>query len=244
MRAAVSCSSSRLEAITKGRVIGLSITQRSGGTLSMHPNPSNHPDRTGDPLSEILPELSEPDVVDAMRDIQGYLDISPADFQELYRVSASHALARLAGNPMARYLMRIGGPALVPEESLIAAVAQLAGAGVKSAAVVDPQEQVIGILTETDVLSHMEVDSILALLARLGQDPEALKRCCDGIWVADVMTSPALTLPSDATLPIMAQAFARHGGRSMPVVDSEGRLLGMLARKDLIHAYGTAGHHL
>ncbi len=210
----------------------------------MDPNPSNHPDGTGDPLSEMLPDLTELDVVDAMRDIQGYLDISPGDFHELYRVSASHALARLAGNPMARYLMRTGGPALVPEQSLIAAVAQLAEAGVKSAAVVDPQDLVIGILTETDVLRHMDVDSILALLARLGQDPEALKRCCTGIWVSDVMTSPALTLPADATLPVMTQAFARHGGRSMPVVDSAGRLLGILARKDLIHAYGTAGHHL
>ncbi len=196
---------------------------------------------TGDPLAELLPDLTELDVADAMRDIPGYLDISPRDFQELYRASAIHALARLAGNPAARALMRVDAPALVPEQPLRAAVAQLAAAGVKSAAVVDPHGRVIGLLSETDVLRHLGVDSILALLARLGREPEALERCCTGARVADVMTSPALTLPVDAALPAMARAFARHGGRSMPVVDSAGRLLGMLARKNLIRACGAAG---
>lgn len=204
-------------------------------------HPSAPPDGINDPLMDLLPDLAELDVMEAMRDLQGYLDISPGDFQELYRASASHALTRLAGNPMARVLMRTGGPALVPEQPLTLAVAQLAAAGVKSAAVVNPQDRVIGLLSETDVLLHLGVDSILALLARLGREPEALERCCTGVRVADVMTSPALTLPEDATLPAMARAFARHGGRGMPVVDGTGRLLGMLARKDLIHAYGAAG---
>ncbi|MBP8024416.1 MAG: CBS domain-containing protein [Chromatiaceae bacterium] len=210
--------------------------------MALHP--STPPDGINDPLMDLLPDLAELDVMDAMRDIQGYLDISPGDFQELYHASASHALTRLAGNPMARALMRAEGPALVPEQPLSVAVAQLAAAGVKSAAVVDPQDRVIGLLSETDVLRHMGVDSILALLVRLGGEPEALKRCCAGVRVSDVMTSPALTLPADATLPAMARAFARHGGRGMPVVDGTGRLLGMLARKDLIHAYGAAGPHL
>ncbi|MBP7983842.1 MAG: CBS domain-containing protein [Chromatiaceae bacterium] len=210
--------------------------------MALHP--STPPDGINDPLMDLLPDLAELDVMDAMRDIQGYLDISPGDFQELYHASASHALTRMAGNPMARALMRAEGPALVPEQPLSVAVAQLAAAGVKSAAVVDPQDRVIGLLSETDVLRHMGVDSILALLVRLGGEPEALKRCCAGVRVSDVMTSPALTLPADATLPAMARAFARHGGRGMPVVDGTGRLLGMLARKDLIHAYGAAGPHL
>ncbi|MBP9604555.1 MAG: CBS domain-containing protein [Chromatiaceae bacterium] len=210
--------------------------------MALHP--STPPNGINDPLMDLLPDLAELDVMDAMRDIQGYLDISPGDFQELYHASASHALTRMAGNPMARALMRAEGPALVPEQPLSVAVAQLAAAGVKSAAVVDPQDRVIGLLSETDVLRHMGVDSILALLVRLGGEPEALKRCCAGVRVSDVMTSPALTLPADATLPAMARAFARHGGRGMPVVDGTGRLLGMLARKDLIHAYGAAGPHL
>ncbi|MGE5152559.1 MAG: hypothetical protein ACM3ST_00960, partial [Bdellovibrio bacteriovorus] len=51
-----------------------------------------------DLMADLLPELTEEDVAEAMRDIPGYLDISPQDFRELYRASATHALERLAGN--------------------------------------------------------------------------------------------------------------------------------------------------
>jgi CBS domain-containing protein len=33
------------------------------------------------------------------------------------------------------------------------------------------------------------------------------------------------------------EAFHRHGGRSMPVVGTDGRLLGLLLRKDFFAAY-------
>ena len=97
----------------------------------------------GSPFAPV--DLAELDVMEAMRDLQGYLDISPGDFQELYHASASHALARLARNPMARALMRAEGPALEPEQPLSVAVAQLAAAGVKSAAVVDPLQWLRGL---------------------------------------------------------------------------------------------------
>lgn len=208
-------------------------------------DPSEAPlgDPTGDPIADILPELTEEDVAEAMREIPGYLDISPQDFRELYRASATHALARLAGHPMARSLMRVGGPALEPQQYLPEAVRQMAEHGVKSAAVVDRTSKVIGILTETDVLRQLQVSSALALLARLSEEPETIGRCCKGVRVDALMSTPVQTLRADATLREMAAAFHHHGGRTMPVVDVSGRLLGMLARKDLIHTCGVAGSH-
>lgn len=196
---------------------------------------------TGDPLADILPELTEEDVAEAMREIPGYLDISPQDFRELYRASATHALARLAGHPMARSLMRVGGPALEPHQYLPEAVRAMAAHRVKSAAVVDRTSKVIGILTETDVLRQLQVSSALGLLARLADEPESIGRCCKGVRVDAVMSTPVHSLRVDATLREMAAAFHRHGGRTMPVVDVSGRLLGILARKDLIHTCGVAG---
>lgn len=195
----------------------------------------------GDPIADILPELTEEDVEEAMREIPGYLDISPRDFRELYRASATHALARLAGNPMARSLMRVGGPALEPFQYLPEAVKQMAEHRVKAAAVVDRTSKVIGILTEADVLRQIKVSSALGLLARLAEGVESINRCCAGVRVDTVMTTPVETVGAEATLRDMAAAFHRHGGRTMPVVDVSGRLLGMLARKDLIHTCGVAG---
>jgi CBS domain-containing membrane protein len=209
-----------------------------------HPPPPADPafDEAGDaPIVDLLPELTESDVAEAMHDISGYLDISPQDFRELYRASATHALARLAGNPMGRSLMRVGGPTLAPHQYLPEAIARMANHGVKSAAVVDETQRVIGILTETDVLRQLEVSSSLDLLVLLFQDPAAVQHCCAKVRVDAVMTRPAQTLDADATLPAMVAAFRRHGGRSMPVVDESGRLLGMLGRKDLIRSCGLGG---
>lgn len=41
------------------------------------------------------PELSDDDILDAMRHIDGYLDISTEDFRIIYQLAWRHAFARL-----------------------------------------------------------------------------------------------------------------------------------------------------
>jgi CBS-domain-containing membrane protein len=176
-----------------------------------------------------------------MRDIPGYLDISPQDFRELYRASVAHALTRLLGDSSAGSLMRTDGPALDPAQPLAEAVETMARHEVKSAAVIDPGRRVIGILTETDVLRHLGAHSTLGLLAHLSEDPAWMGRCCVGARVESAMTSPVETVEASASLPAMTLAFGHHPGRAMPVVDAAGHLLGMLARKDLIRVCGMVG---
>lgn len=43
------------------------------------------------------PELSDADILDAMRHIPGYLDISTEDFRIIYHLAWRHAIARLRG---------------------------------------------------------------------------------------------------------------------------------------------------
>lgn len=52
--------------------------------------------------------------------------------------------------------------------------------------------------------------------------------------VADVMTSPAVTLTPDTTVADAADRLAEHGFGAMPVVDGEGALVGMLRDDDLL----------
>ncbi len=40
-------------------------------------------------------EIKEEDILEAMRAIPGYLDITPGDFKEVYRLAFAHALERL-----------------------------------------------------------------------------------------------------------------------------------------------------
>jgi CBS domain-containing membrane protein len=46
-------------------------------------------------LNECQQTISDEDIVAAMKKIPGYLDITPSDFMEIYRVAYEHALHRL-----------------------------------------------------------------------------------------------------------------------------------------------------
>jgi CBS domain-containing membrane protein len=188
---------------------------------------------------EDLPELelSDEDILDAMRHIPGYLDISTQDFRAIYHLAHGHALDRLFHHVTVASLMRTGIEPLHPYTRLEAAARSLVEQGSKSLPVVDAQGRVIGILTETDYLRSLEADSFLQLLLRLIADRRIFTHRCNKIPVSEAMTAPAVTLAADAGFREIVRAFHAHEGRSMPVVDDAGRLAGLLLRKDFVRAY-------
>lgn len=51
------------------------------------------------------------------------------------------------------------------------------------------------------------------------------------------MTSPAVTVPKDATIAGAARLMARGHLKRLPVVDDDGRLVGVVSRSDLLKIY-------
>ncbi len=92
-------------------------------------------------------------------------------------------------------------------------------------------------LTETDFLRRLKVDNFLELLLSMMEDAFEFKHRCHETPVSEAMTSPAITVGKNAEFREIFAAFHQHDGRSLPVVNSEGRLLGLLLRKDFISAY-------
>ena len=183
-------------------------------------------------------ELNDEDILDAMEHIPGYLDISTEDFRAIYHLAHRHALDRLFGRIKAGSLMRGGVPALRPEMTLNDAAQVIVASGCKGLPVVDGHGQVIGMLTETDFLRHLQADTFLALLLRLIDDSGALAHRCQETPVAAAMSAPAVTVAADADLREIMAAFRSHPGRSVPVVDAQGRVCGLLLRKDFFAAFG------
>lgn len=181
--------------------------------------------------------LTDDDVRDAMRRIPGYLDISVEDFRELYLAAQAHALGRLFQRARAGDLMLTGLTPLTPDMSVGAAARALVGQGRKGLPVVDTAGRVIGMFTETDLLGCQQVGSCLELLLRAAADTEPFRQACSATTVGDYMTAPAVTVPPAAGFLEIVAAFQRHGGRGMPVVDADGRLLGLLLRKSVVRAY-------
>ena len=56
----------------------------------------------------------------------------------------------------------------------------------------------------------------------------------------DLMTSPVLTVPPDASRPAVSALLVSHGIASAPVVDASGRLLGLVDELHLVGADDTA----
>lgn len=188
----------------------------------------------GDELHEL--ELSDKDILAAMAEIRGYLDITTEDFRALYHLAHQRAVQRLIGHIRADRLMRGGFTALDPDLPLDAAARIMVGAGMMSLPVAQAGGPVLGILTETDFFRRLQVNSFLELILRLLQDPNAFTHRFHEMTVRQAMTSPAVTLPAGAGFRQIAAAFHRHEGRATPVVDDAGRLLGMLLRRDFLGA--------
>ena len=189
---------------------------------------------SGDELPEL--ELNDEDILDAMRHIPGYLDISTEDFRAIYHLARSHALDRLFQRVRAAQLMLEDIQPLHPDTRLDAAALQLVSQGRKSLPVVDEHNRVMGILTERDFLRRLQVDTFLELLLKLVADRNLFTHRCHETPVSQAMTAPAITIREQAGFRDIVHAFHRHEGRSMPVVDDEGHLKGLLLRKDFIKA--------
>ncbi len=85
----------------------------------------------------------------------------------------------------------------------------------------------------------------VALFIYLGATQEAsmaqMKEISAGLPVSAAMVTHVVTLPANATLDDAVEALLRTSQHEFPVVDDDGRLLGLLTRNDMIAAFKRQG---
>ena len=182
-------------------------------------------------------ELTDADILDAMQHIPGYLDISTEDFRTIYHLAHRHALERMFRGVTAGRLMRTGITPIHHNITLDKAARSIADSGYKGLPVIDDKGYVIGMLTETDFMKRLKAKNFMELLLKLLDDSFEFTHRCHETTVNIAMTQPALTISQDAGFVDIMKAFHQHGGRSMPVTGTDGKLLGLLLRKDFLAAY-------
>jgi CBS domain-containing protein len=188
-------------------------------------------------------DLSEADIYEAMKQMSGYLDITPGNFRELYRLAFRHALARLGQEVLAADIMNREVISVGPETSL-AEVAEIMGrANVSGVPVVDGDRRVVGVISQRDFLKRLGAGepNFMSLVAA------CLKyRGCVALPVkqqraADLMSAPAVTVRPDTPMQEVAARFEANQINRVPVVDAGGRLVGIITRGDLVRAYRLGG---
>ncbi len=97
---------------------------------------------------------------------------------------------------------------------------------------------VAGVVSEADLLAAEDKQARQARAASAsGQRWRRGRRQPAALVAGDLMTSPAVTIHPDATIPAAARAMnAGHVGR-LPVVDPDGKLIGIVSRRDLLSVF-------
>lgn len=181
--------------------------------------------------------LPDADILAAMREISGYLDITPDDFREIYQLAHAHVFDRLFSNLSARALLKVDLSALRPELSLTEAAEQMAKQHAHTLPVVDDAARVIGTISEQNFLRHYGADTFFALVFELQAHDEQFLHYCERTQVAAVMTVPPPTLQLEDDLLAVAMGFHERDEQRLAVVDVNQRLLGVVLRRDFLQRF-------
>jgi len=184
-------------------------------------------------------DISDKDVLDAMKSIPGYLDITPDDFKEIFRFAYRHAIERITKSTVAKDIMSVKIISVTQDTPLKETAAKMAAHGVSGVPVIDDRGTVVGVISEKDFLSRMGAKkkrSTMDVIAQCLSSKGCVAMSMRTGAAKDIMTSPALTVSEKTPVFEIAAMFAEKSINRVPVTDKKGNLLGIVARADLFNA--------
>ena len=131
-------------------------------------------------------------------------------------------------------------PAAVPETASVRqAIELLVGSEYRALPVVDPECRLVGIVSNQDLVERGGLAARVDLLAGMAsnQRDEVLAALPDR-QVQDVMTRQPASVSDDATLAQAVHVMTERRIKRLPVVDRQGKLVGILSRWYVLRAVG------
>jgi CBS domain-containing protein len=99
---------------------------------------------------------------------------------------------------------------------------------------------VAGVVSEADLLAAEHGDAREARIEAqtgTGRHLPWHRPQRQGLTAGALMTSTAITINPDATLPRAARVMTTHRVRRLPVIDADGKLMGIVSRRDLLSVF-------
>jgi CBS domain-containing protein len=126
-----------------------------------------------------------------------------------------------------------------PDASLAEVVEKLIDKDYTALPVVDEENRVIGIVSDTDLLERG--DMAVSLSLKKAVDPNLARTLIAGLrqsshTVAQIMTREPVTIGPQAYLNEAARLMSKQGLKRLPIVDQDHRILGVLGRLDILTA--------
>ena len=98
--------------------------------------------------------------------------------------------------------------------------------------------EVVGVVSEADLLAaEDETDRQARMASSIGRRRLLRKQPQVGLTAGTMMTTPAITIGPDATIPAAARLMNTHHIRRLPVVEKDGKLVGIVSRRDLLSVF-------
>ena len=183
--------------------------------------------------------LTEADILEAMKKIPGYLDITPLDFKEVYCLAYRQAVERLSREVTAREVMTQEVTHVQIDTPLAEVAESMGGRGVSGVPVLNRAGQVVGVISEKDFLSRMGVTgpkNFMNLVAGCLKTKGCIALPLKQQKAEDIMSSPAVTVAEDATVREIANLFTTKNINRAVVTNKDGLLLGIVSRGDIVKA--------
>lgn len=182
--------------------------------------------------------LTPEDLESALKEMQAYIDVNEDDLERIYAKASLHAARRRLGEIHARDIMTRDVVSVEYGDELEQVWRLMREKKVKGMPVVDRARRVIGIVTIMDFLKLVgpcEPETIFQRLSRIIRRTPGLTS--DKAEVAgQVMTAPAVTARADAHIVTLIPLFSQHGIHHLPIVDADGKLVGLVTQSDLMEA--------
>ena len=188
--------------------------------------------------------LTDEDIYEAMKTIPGYIDITPGDFKELYCIAYAHATERFARAVSAKDIMVKQVIYSLPDMSLTEVAEILANNEISGLPVLDGNRKVLGVISEKDILSQLGFKdrmNFMGIVSKCLQAGGCISLPVRTPAAKEIMSAPAVTVSTDTPLLEISRLLAEKRINRLPVTDPEGRLLGILARSDIVNATLRSG---
>jgi CBS domain-containing protein len=141
----------------------------------------------------------------------------------------------------AREIMTKDVTSLSPEHSIKEALGLLKKMQISGLPVIDSEDKLVGMLTEKEILSFI-LPSYIGTVGRFiyKENPKSTMKKfgeLDKLKVSQLMRKEVVTTTEETTLCEVARIMLIQKARRLPVVDKTGKVVGIVARGDILEAF-------
>jgi CBS domain-containing membrane protein len=194
------------------------------------------------PAGEIGSRFSSADFDAALARYNEVLDVSRDDLEALLQQTELNAYQRLFGGLRCAEIMAREPVTVQFGTALAEAWALMRRHDVKALPVVDRAGRIAGIVTRADFLREANLDSPDGL----GERVKELVRSAGTVLsskpevVGQIMTRRVRITREDRHVVDLVASFSEDGHHHLPVVDADGRVVGMITQSDVVRALSRA----